>query len=360
VKLVGLRALSTFFINTILSPAALFSQHEPFHFVPEGTRCTVIKCGQNVDHLGVLDLTFSFPTEGGGGVHITQAFAMVPTAGVPRDPAVDAVIDKWVAALPSPGGAEDEGGCGGGEALCCVGECALSTLTRDLRARETAFACAVADALAWSYRALDQRCDLGVQNGGFIRCDNVYKPGTLLTKAMVTAEMPFARRPVLLDLSLRHLRLGLEQMLADCPAHVGSFPHLSEGWEVAVDLARPPLHRVARMRYRGEDLDVATGWDGTAGDDSSSSSSSSISSGGSSGGDGTTSALDQRRFRVAIQSFYVDKDGDGVDAFHRGTPVDDHGRLVSDCVVDYLRTCVDALDGHPPGRLTLLHAANGV
>ena len=113
----------------------MFSQHEPFHFVPEGTRCTVIKCGQNVDHLGVLDLTFSFPAEGGGGVHVTQAFAMVPTAGVLRDPAVDAVIDKWVAELPSPGGAEDEGGGGGSEALCCVGECALSTLTRDLRAR---------------------------------------------------------------------------------------------------------------------------------------------------------------------------------------------------------------------------------
>ena len=290
----------------------------------------MIKCGQNIDHLGVLDLTFSFPADGAGGVRVQEALTMVPTAGVPRDPHVDAVIDKWVAALPSGGG---------DEALCCVGECAVSTLTRDLRARETSFACAVADALVWSYRARDRRCDLGVQNGGFVRCDNVYKPGTLLTKAMVLAEMPFARRPVLIDLSLRHLRLGLEQMLADAPAHVGSFPHLSAGWEVAVDVARPPLHRVVGMRFEGEELDVATGWGGAA-----------------DGPADSAAALDRRRFHVAIQSFYVDKDGDGVDAFHRGALLGDHGQLVSDCVVDYLRTCVDALDGHPPGRLTLLNA----
>ena len=118
------------------------------------------------------------------------------------------------------------------QVLCCVGDHPLSSLSIDLRAHETAFACLVADAVCWSYRSRDHPCDLGIQNGGFIRQDMVYKPGTLLTRSTILDEMPFPRKAILIQLTLRQLRCGLEQMLQGCPAHVGSFPHLSADWQV--------------------------------------------------------------------------------------------------------------------------------
>ena len=59
-------------------------------------------------------------------------------------------------------------------------------------------------------------------------------------------------------------------------------------------------------------------------------------------------------YLVSISDFYVGKGGDGVDAFTSKEIVADHQELISDCVVKYLRTCVDTLDGEPPGRFSVV------
>ena len=58
------------------------------------------------------------------------------------DPSIDALIQKWNDVVVSGGDS------GGDEVLCCVGDHPLSTLSTDLRAHETAFACLVADAVS--------------------------------------------------------------------------------------------------------------------------------------------------------------------------------------------------------------------
>jgi 2',3'-cyclic-nucleotide 2'-phosphodiesterase (5'-nucleotidase family) len=101
-------------------------------------------------------------------------------------------------------------------------------------------------------------------------------------------------------------------------AAVGSFPHISEGWEIKYDLSCPPLHRILSVSYQQIPLDG--------------------------NGDLDTPYL------VAISDFYVGKGGDGVDAFTTQEVVADHKELISNCVVEYLGSCVDSLDGAPPGR----------
>ena len=317
--------------------------HEPFYLVHHGT--TIIKCGQNIDHLGVLDIRFNRCDVEAHKVRAVTSFQLLSTEGVQSDPAVDLLIQKWIDLLPKPSGDD--------EVLCCVGDTPVSTLTRDLRSRETAFACHVADAIVWSYRDHHPPCDLGIQNGGFVRQDMVYKPGVLLMKSAVLDEMPFPRKCVLLELSLRHIRLGLEQMLLGCPAHVGSFPHMSAHWNVVVDLKRDKLQRVVSISYRDELLDITTGWvaEGAGtGDDC-------IATAAVSDSCATACALDARLFLVSISDFYVGKDGDGVEAFALGRVVADHQQLISHCVVDYLRECVDVIDGDAPGRLVLVNNA---
>jgi 2',3'-cyclic-nucleotide 2'-phosphodiesterase (5'-nucleotidase family) len=130
-------------------------EHTPFYFTHSGT--TIIKCGQNMDDLGILDLSFQKNSE--NNVKAEYSFKLLPTEDTERDETVDAVIRKWTDTISE--------GAGGGDILCAIGDHCLSTLTSDLRTRETAFACMVADAIVYSYE--DLGCQLGIQNGGFVR-----------------------------------------------------------------------------------------------------------------------------------------------------------------------------------------------
>ena len=77
-------------------------------------------------------------------LQIHQNLSLIPSDGVARDPGIDALIQKWNDVVVS--GSDS----GGDEVLCCVGDHPLSTLSTDLRAHETAFACLVADAVSSS------------------------------------------------------------------------------------------------------------------------------------------------------------------------------------------------------------------
>jgi 2',3'-cyclic-nucleotide 2'-phosphodiesterase (5'-nucleotidase family) len=139
-------------------------EHTPFYFTHSGT--TIIKCGQNMDDLGILDLTFQKNSE--NNVKAEYLFKLLPTEDTDRDETVDSVIQKWTDTISE--------GAGGGDILCVIGDHCLSTLTSDLRTRETAFACMVADAIVYSYE--DLGCQLGIQNGGFVRYGTV--PGPII------------------------------------------------------------------------------------------------------------------------------------------------------------------------------------
>jgi 5'-nucleotidase len=271
-------------------------EHTPYLFMQKETM--IVKCGQNVDHLGIMDLNFE--RDELHNLILIPSFHLLSTKCAKTDPAIDAIISKWNDIVDP----DDQ-------VLTCVGEVALSTLTADCRCTETAFPCMVADAIKHSYRG--EKCHLAIQNGGFIRCDNVYPPNSLLYKSQVLNEMPFPRKAVLLKMKGKDIKLGLEQMITKCPEPVGCFPHLSHGWRVEYDLSRPPLDRIVSLCYKRHPIDM---------DDT---------------------------FHVCIQDFYIDRDGDGVDVFADMEILAQHGKLVSECVVEYLPS-VPYLSGEPPGR----------
>lgn len=266
----------------------------------------VIKCGQDLDQLGILDITFLDDKRTASSWRYN--FEMLSIGSAEPDAEVDERISYW----------RNLGqGDGGDEAICVVvgaGEedihhehqhqhehqhLSISTLTNDLRHHETAFACLIAESVKYSYR--DFGCQIGIQNGGFIRRDYVYKVGTVLRASDLREELPFPRTPVLIRMTGSDIKLALEQMIARCPAPVGSFPHLSDGWNVEYDLTQPAMQRIRTITYLDAPINM------------------------------------EDSFLLAITDFYADKGGDGVDAYMNREVVASHGRTVCDCALEYFR-----------------------
>lgn len=254
----------------------------------------LIKCGQDLDQLGILDITFENHTP---KPSFTYEFQLQEVQTAERDAIIDAKITHWRnLAISASGGAKDE-------PICCVDELPLSTLTSDLRHHETAFACCIADCVKWSYR--EQGCQLAVQNGGFIRRDRVYSVGSVLHTSDLQEELPFPRTPVLIRMTAKEIKLALEQMIARCPEPVGSFPHLSDGWSAAYDLRKPAMERIVALQYLSRPMPLE---------------------------EETTSYL------LAITDFYAEKGGDGVDAYMGKEVVASHGKTVCECAIEYLKS----------------------
>ena len=118
-----------------------------------------------------------------------------------------------------------------------------------VRTRETAIGNLVADAMRLATGA-----DLALTNGGGIRADRVYDPGTRLTRRDILKELPFGNKTVVLELSGGELRAALENGFSQMEKTAGRFPQVS-GVEVVFDPRRPPGARVVEIRHGGAAVD---------------------------------------------------------------------------------------------------------
>jgi 2',3'-cyclic-nucleotide 2'-phosphodiesterase (5'-nucleotidase family) len=299
--------------------------HDPSLLLENET--LIIKCGQNIEHLGVIDLDiFTDPVT--GHVEVRHSFQLLCTFGMPSHPAVDAVIEHYTvdhstAGEPVQLSRVDASAAASSEnntttttttaANNNIMYSSLSTRSCDVRIRESASVCMVADAMLYSYTQLGYACDFAFLNGGFVRGDRLYPPGCPLLKSDVLNELPFEREPVLLCLLGKDVWAGLEQMLAGAPRPVGSFPHMSEHFQGSYNLKQDPLSRIQDISIRGQPIDL------------------------------------EKEYRVVLSDFYASKEGDGVEAFLGKPLIHNHGRIISSVVCEYLATR-DSVSGAAPGR----------
>jgi 2',3'-cyclic-nucleotide 2'-phosphodiesterase (5'-nucleotidase family) len=281
--------------------------HDPYLLIHHGT--VIFKCGMNLDYLGILDLDLtiaktSLDACGHRTVSIAHSIQLLSSSCAPASPEIDEIIARWneISAAKNAG-IEDA-------RVCVVEEDSLSSLSSHLRARETAFGCYVADALWYSY--MHDGCDIGLINGGFIRRNMEYVPGTVLYRSDIMEELPFQRTPVMIAISGRDLRKGLEEMVATAPHPSGSFPHLSAGFSATYDLSRTPMDRIVSVSVKDEPL------------------------------------RDDKVYKLAISDFYVRSEGDSVLSFQQPI-IADHAVQIKECVQTYL-TLKGTVSGTPPGR----------
>lgn len=276
--------------------------HTPFFL--EMNHTTVLKCGQDAEFVGFVDVDLSSCTI------IPQEEVMLETAklSLPEDKKMVDIIKEWRLKCAAPEDAED---------VACVTDSQLSTLTKELRSQETNFGTFVADAMKnhvleqFSHFMNPEIPLIGVINGGFIRANTTYDVGQTLTTFDFKEEMPFTRCPVLFELTGKQLRQGIEQMLRLVPDMTGAFPHFSNGFRATFDPSQPFMNKLVDVKIYNQPLE------------------------------------DTRQYFLVIQDAFYIKACDGVTAFRElGKVVAQSEVLVWEVVRNYARSM-----GTIPGRL---------
>ena len=97
--------------------------------------------------------------------------------------------------------------------------------------------------------------DLALTNGGGIRANKIYAPGTTLTRRDILSELPFGNKTVVLEMAGRDIVAALENGLGKIEDGAGRFPHVS-GLSVSYDPSRPAGERVLAVTRGGAPLDL--------------------------------------------------------------------------------------------------------
>src|SRR5262249_10950848 len=97
----------------------------------------------------------------------------------------------------------------------------LDSRAATVRTREAAIGNFIADAMRWSAQT-----EVAVTNGGGVRGDKIYPPGTTITRREVLAELPFGNRLVTIAVGGIALRPGMKTALPHLPAPSGRFPRV--------------------------------------------------------------------------------------------------------------------------------------
>ena len=201
----------------------------------------LIKAGYDAQYLAAVDITVDrVEKRGEQVVEWRPQWRYTSTAGVEPEPQVQAIIDMWNSKL-------DE------ELAIPVGEArvVLDTRRSTVRSEESNFGDLVAEAMRNATGA-----DVGFSNGGGIRGDRTYDPGTVLTRKDVLTELPFGNVTVLMELSGADLRAAVENGVYQVEDGTGRFPQIA-GMAFTYDASKPAGERVVELTVGGEAVDSA-------------------------------------------------------------------------------------------------------
>ncbi len=165
-------------------------------------------------------------------------FRFIDTAAVAPDPETEKLVEAYRARLD--------------ESLSVpVGrtEVPLDSRRAMVRSVETTMGDLVADAMRWATGA-----DIAITNGGGIRGDRTYEPGTVLTRKDILTELPFGNKTVVTEIPGSQVLAALENGFSQVEKGAGRFPQVS-GLTVVWDPAAPPGRRVVSVAVNGQPLE---------------------------------------------------------------------------------------------------------
>lgn len=199
----------------------------------------IVKAGYDAHYLAVVDLKIEV-REGRRGpkVHVLPVWRFETTAGVTPDPEIGALVAKYEEQL-------------GKELNVPVGKTTTELVSKrgEVRTRETTMGNLIADALRAGVKA-----DVAITNGGGIRGDRTYAPGTMLIRKDILSELPFGNVTVLVEVSGTDLRAAMENGVSRVEDKAGRFPQIS-GMSFTYDPAAAMGSRVTTMSVGGKPLD---------------------------------------------------------------------------------------------------------
>ena len=195
--------------------------------------------GEQAEWVTIIDLTLDSEEDDGEREFLWSAqYRVVDTATVTPDPELSEAVMAYEGMLDDELNVE-------------LGTTAtqLDTRRKTIRAVEAAFGNLVADAIREATGT-----DLAIMNGGGIRADRIYEPGTVLTRRDIVSELPFGNKTVVLEISGQDFIDAIENGLSEIEKGAGRFPHLS-GATAVYDPGAEPGSRVVEVMVDGNPID---------------------------------------------------------------------------------------------------------
>lgn len=128
---------------------------------------------------------------------------------------------------------------------------ALDSRRTTVRSQENALSNLIVDAMLGASGG-----DLALTNGGGIRADKIYEPGTMLTRRDIQSELPFGNKTVVIEVSGADVIAALENGVSKVEDGAGRFPHIAGG-SFAFDASKPAGERVSKVMVGGAPIDPA-------------------------------------------------------------------------------------------------------
>lgn len=217
----------------------ILTGHDHDLFVDYDGRTAIVESSHDAHYVTMIDLSIRVGMSDGRRVMSWfPKFRIVDTADVEPDPAVLAVVRGYEAELAK-------------ELDVAIATTAvqLDSRTATMRTGEAAIGDLFSDAIRATTGA-----DAALTNGGSIRGEKVYSPGSAITRRDILAELPFGNRVAVLRLDGTELRAALENGISRMPDPAGRFPQIS-GMSFQADLSKPAGQRVLSVHIGKEPLD---------------------------------------------------------------------------------------------------------
>ena len=196
--------------------------------------------GEQADTVTIIDLFLEKSDDGSGGMDFewSPEYRVIDTLHVEPNAEVMAAVQVFEDMLSE-------------ELDIVLGRTvtALDSRRETIRQKEAAIGNLFADAIREATGA-----DVAIMNGGGIRANRTYDPGTELSRRDIQSELPFGNKTVVLAISGKDLVAALENGFSKIEDGSGRFPHLS-GINVVYDPANPPGSRVVEVTRNGSNLD---------------------------------------------------------------------------------------------------------
>jgi 2',3'-cyclic-nucleotide 2'-phosphodiesterase (5'-nucleotidase family) len=264
-------------------------------------RTAMVESSADAQYVTAIDVTIT-TSDAAGQRQMTwwPQFRVIDTATVRPDRAVAAAVRVFERKLSKELNVE-------------IGATAVTLDSRiaTVRTGEAAIGNLIADALRASTDA-----DAAVINGGGIRANKPYPPGSTLKRRDIFSELPFGNHVALIEIGGKELKAAIENGLSFLPQAAGRFPQVS-GMAIEADIRRPAGQRVVSIKIAGAPLQ------------------------------------ESKTYKIATNDFMT-RGGDGYVAFRDAKQLirDYDGPLITSAVMDYVRKLGTVRTG-VEGRLIL-------
>lgn len=216
----------------------ILTGHDHDLFIDYDGRTAIVESSHDAHYVTVIDLTVQLDTREGRRIAWFPAIRPIDTADVEPDAEVLAAVRGFENELSREF-----------DVPLATTQVELDSRTATVRTGEATIGNLYADAI----RATTES-DIAIINGGGLRGEKVYPPGSPVTRRDVLLELPFGNHVAVLAIAGKDVRAAIENGIGLLPRHAGRFPQVS-GMRYEADLSRPAGKRVLSVRIGNAPLD---------------------------------------------------------------------------------------------------------